>query len=264
MNKKTITGKLPSGIKEVLLAGKRNLQDLTSSVFEKYFVASIKECTYFPKGMDSFAVILKGKSLERIPKYEKEFNDCFLVNNFDKEVKIIGNSLEGKNCVQFVNRLHTACMSSKDYKKFNIADIQLSKVSTFGDKRMNEVVKHYKSLGLRTHFLPKKLLKFNKEFSREYAKKYPNTGILAIIYALEMLKPKTLWIIGLDFYQSDYLVRRPHQNPIEVQRRKMKRLNLVKVTADVFKKFPSVKINMVTYYKGFLNLPNLTILRGSK
>lgn len=251
-----------SKLKDFLIVRRRNFKNLLSSLFEKYFIESEQESPYFPKRMESFGVILKGKSLEQFPRYDKEFKNCFLVNNFDKEIELMGNSLIGMKCVQFVNRLETACMFPENYQKFNIADIQLSKVSAFGDQRLRRVIKYYKSLGLKTHFLPKKLLLFNKEFDKEYAKKYPNTGILAIIYALEMFRPKVFWIIGLDFYQSDYLVRRPHQNPIHVQRAKMKKLNLVEVTANILKRFPSVKVNIVTYYRGFPNLPNVEILRG--
>jgi len=93
-------------------------------------------------------------------------------------------------------------------------------------------------------------------------RKYPNTGIIAIIYALEMLKPKTLWLVGLDFYQSDYLFRRPHQNPLNVQQEKMGRINLVEVTANIFSRYPDTQINMVSYYNGFDEVENVKILQS--
>lgn len=236
-------------------------RDLLSSLYEFLFVDDVHECPYFAAGLESFAVLLKGKSLEQLYKYDKEFEQCFLVNNFDEEIKLIGDSLDGKECVHFVNRLMTAPLQKKHYERFNITKIQLPKVSAVGDRRLKTAVAHYKSLGLKTHFLPKKLLEFNKQhFDEEYAKKYPNTGIVAIIYALEMLRPNTLWIVGLDFYQSDYLVRRPHANPIELQQEKMKRLDMVGVTAKILSRYPDVQINMVSYYKGFPAPPNVEIL----
>lgn len=218
----------------------------------------------FPPRLANFGVLLKGKSIELLPTYAKEFDECFIVNNFDKEIEALGNFLEGKRCTQFVNRLMTAPLKQEHYKRLNIGNIQLPKVSIFGDRDLAIAVRHYKSLGLKTHLLPKKLLEFNKDFyqfGKEYAKKYPNTGVLAIIYALELIRPKTLWIIGLDFYQSDYLFRRPHQNPIQVQREKMKRINLVAVVSGLFKRFPNVNIKMVSYYEGFPKISNVEILR---
>lgn len=250
-----------SKIKDIIRVNRLYFMNLLSSLYERFFVKSEQECPYFSKGMESFAIMLKGKSLELFPKYDQEFENCFLVNNYDEEVELIGNSLLGKKCVQFVNRLETAFMHPKNYQKFNITDIQMNKLSAFGDQMGKRCLKYYKSLGLKTHFLPKQLLQFNKDFGKEYAKKYPNTGILAIIYSLETLRPKTLWIIGLDFYQSDYLVRRPHQNPLDVQQAKMRRINLIEVTANIFRKYPKVKINMISYYQGFPELPNVKILR---
>jgi len=261
-NKSSILSYAPK-LKDWHKANKAHVKDLLSSLYESLCVRELLECPYFPAGLDSFGIMLKGKSLEQLPHYDKEFENCFLVNNFDKEIELVGDSLRGEKCVHFVNRLMTAPMTEKNYEEFGITEVQLPKVSTIGDRRLKEAIRHYESMGLNTHFLPKKLLEFNrKDFDREYAKKYPNTGIVAIIYAMEMLRPKTLWIVGLDFYQSDYLVRRPHQSPMEAQREKIKRINLVEVTANIFRRYPDVTINMVSYYKGFPEVENVNILPG--
>tara|TARA_B100000519_G_C14260974_1_gene447951 strand:- start:5875 stop:6618 length:744 start_codon:yes stop_codon:yes gene_type:complete len=228
----------------------------------KFYASNQEDCPYFSSDQKCFGVLLKGMSLECLPKYYHEFENCFLVNNFDKEIDKIGESLSNKKCVHFVNRLMTAPLSPENYKKYNINDIQLIKVSDFGDGILKKTIKHYKSLGLNTHFLIKKMLKFNEYFSQfgsEYQLKSPNTGFLAIAYTLELLRPKTLWVIGLDFYQSDYLTRRPHQAPINIQRQKMDRINLVNVTADLFKEYPDTQIKLVTYYEGFPKIPNVKI-----
>lgn len=251
-----------ASVKESLHATRRYItRDCISSLYEFCFVKDVGRCPYFPTCLESFAILLKGKSLEQLPRYDKEFESCFVVNNFDEEMKLVGDSLTGKKCVHLVNRLMTAPLQKRNYKRLNITEVQLPKVSAVRDQRMKRAIEHYKFLGLNTHFLPKKLLELNrKDFGKEYAQKYPNTGILAIIYALEILRPKVLWIVGLDFYQSDYLARRPHQNPIDLQREKIKRTNLVEVTANVFRRYEDVKINMISYYKGFPTPPNVKIL----
>jgi len=208
----------------------------------------------FQKGIDNFGVLLKGKSIELLPVYTNQFDECFMVNNFDKEIDLLGDAFFRKRSVHFVNRLMTAPLKEENYQRFNIKEIQLPKVCATDDRNLKKSIRHYNSFGLKTFFLPEHLLQYNKDFSQfgdEYAKKYPNTGVLAVIYALEIIHPKNLWILGLDFYQSDYLVRRPHQNPIELQRAKMDRINLVEVMAKVFKRYPDININMVTYFNGF-------------
>lgn len=236
--------------------------ELLNSLYEAIFVKPVKECPYFPKGLDSFGVMLKGKSLERFPNYDKQFENCFLVNNFDMEIEVIGDSLSGKKCVHFINRTTTAPLRPENYEKLNITDIQLSLVSGLGEKRLKKAIKYYKSLKLKTHFLPKKLLEFNKrDFGKEYARKYPNTGIIAIIYSLEILQPKVLWLIGLDFYQCDYLFKRPKEYVLEHQQEKIKRINLVEVTANIFQRYPSTQINIVSYYKGFPEVQNVKFFR---
>lgn len=236
--------------------------DFIGSLYENYLARSTITCPYFSEGMEIFGILLKGKSLELLPKYDKEFENSFLVNNFDKEMAAIGHCLAGKRCVHFVNRMETAYLQPENYKNLKITDIQLPKVSSIGDKRLQRGIKHYQSLGLTTHFLPKQLLEFNKrDFGKDHRRKYPNTGIMAIIYALEILKPKTLWLVGLDFYQSDYLFRRPHQSPLDMQQKHMNRTNLVEVTANIFSRYPDTQINMVSYYDGFAKLPNVKIFR---
>jgi len=248
-------------MKDMMIANRSFVINSFGSLYEQIFVTAEHECPYFSKGMENLGIMLKGKSLELFPRYDQRFGNCFLVNNYDEELKLIGKHLVGKKCVHFVNRLMTAPLHPKNYRQLDTTDVQLSKASAFGDKRLGVAVRHYRSLGLRTHFLPKNLLKFNLDFGKEYSRKHPNTGVLAIIYALEMLRPKTLWIIGLDFYQSDYLIRRAHQNPIEIQREKIERINLVEVTAGIFRAYSDIKINLISYYQGFPEVPNVRVFR---
>jgi len=221
-----------------------------------------EECSYYSEG-GSFGVVLKGKSIELLGEVEHNFENCFIVNNFDMEIEAVGDILKNKNCVQFVNRLLTAPLTRSNYEMLGVRHIQLPKATSFLDFKMREVMKVYSDYGMTLHYLPKSLLEFNKNFGKEYAKKCPNTGAMAIYYALKMLRPKVLWVIGLDFYQHDYLFRRTHQNPLELQREKMDRINLVQVMADLFKSNPDTQIKMVTYCDDFPELENVEIINPS-
>ncbi len=70
---------------------------------------------YFEKNLDDFGVILKGASVARLPQVSDRFDHCYMVNNFDRNVKnedteysIVAPELKGKKIAHFVNRLNTA------------------------------------------------------------------------------------------------------------------------------------------------------------
>lgn len=216
----------------------------------------------FQPNIENFGVVLKGKSIEKLPQVTKEFNDCFIVNNFDKEIEIIGDCLLDKNIVHFSNRsFRTAPLKPENYNKLGIKEVQLYKSSALWDKRLLYIIYIYHSLGLRTVFLPKHLMKVSKGlFGSEFEKKFPSTGLLAIFFALEIIKPQNLWIVGLDFYQSDYLVRRNYNTPIEIMRAKMKKTDSPGAVRRWIREYPNVNFNIVTYFDGFEPQQNLKLL----
>jgi len=220
---------------------------------------------YFSKNLDNFAVILKGSSVKNLPKFSSNFNDCFLVNNIDRNVNqedseynVIAPEIRGKNIAHFVNRLTTAPLLKEHYEELNIKNVQFSKIKL--DHMLSNVKGYYESCNLTCHLLPEELLEYNKFFSEEYANKHPNTGVLAVVYAAHMLKPKTLWVIGLDFYQKDYLFRRPWQAPLENQQNKMKRTNMINHFVDVVEKNPDVSFKLITGATGIPKVENLEII----
>lgn len=216
----------------------------------------------FKPNIENFGVVLKGKSIEKLPQVSREFNDCFIVNNFDKEIEIVGDCLMNKNIVHFSNRsFRTAPLKPENYRELNIKEVQLYKSSALWDKRLLYIIYIYQSLGLRTVFLPKNLLRGSGSiFGSEFEKKFPSTGLLAIYYALEIIKPKKLWIVGLDFYQSDYLVRRDYNTPIEIMRAKMKRTDAPGAVKRWIREYGDVSFNIVTYFDGFEPQQNLKLL----
>jgi len=215
----------------------------------------------FQPGIENFGIILKGKSIEKLPKVSDEFKDCFIVNNFDKEIEIVGGCLLKKRIVHFSNRsFRTAPLKPENYRKLNIKEVQLYKSSALWDKRLLYIIYIYQTLGLRTVFLPKRLLKVSGSiFGSEYETKFPSTGLLAIFYALEVIRPKALWIVGLDFYQSDYLVRRDYNTPIEIMRAKMKHTDAPGAVNKWIKEYENVNFNIVTYFDGFESQHNLKL-----
>jgi len=215
---------------------------------------------YFPKNLDNFGVILKGSSVKKIFTIADKFEHCFMVNNFDRNInnensewQTVSPHLKGKQIVHFVNRLTTAPLLKEHYEELNIKHVQLSKTKI--DDAIAIVKPYYEDCGLKCHFLPEEALKYNDFFDDKYylkpgdsnyKSKHPNTGVLAIIYAAGLLQPKNIWIAGLDFYQSDYLYRRPWQTPLKGQQAKMKNTDMVNHFADVVRRNPEINFHMVT------------------
>ena len=215
---------------------------------------------YFEKNLENFAVILKGASVQRLPNVSQNFDNCFMVNNFDRNIdndnsewSIVAPELKGKKIVHFVNRLETAPLLPEHYKELNIEHVQFTKSEL--DERLVYMKGYYEKCGLKCHLLPEELIDYNMFFKdkyyrkpgdSDYTKKHPNTGVIAKIYAAHILKPKNLWIVGLDFYQNDYLFRRPWQTPLELQQLKMKNTDMVSHFMDIVTKNTDVNFKLVT------------------
>ena len=120
------------------------------------------------------------------------------------------------------------------------------------DKKTNKRLKEYGEYGLRLVYLPEFLLKWNlffrpyENYPNEYFFKHPNTGVQAVIYAAEIHQPERLFVVGLDFYQDDYLYRRDVSNPLDVQQKKIKRCHMIEHFVDVVKAFPGIEWHIVT------------------
>jgi len=211
----------------------------------------------FVNETDDFGVLLKGKSLKAITDILPNFSSCFVVNNFEREVIMLEDFLSNKEVVHFVNRLPTTPMSHSSYMAYGIEKIVFMKPFDVLDYSMLRNHLLFKVMGKKVHYLPRQLQKRDWGFGDEYKNKFPNAGILSLIYALELLRPKNLWVFGLDFYQADYLYRRKHQNQLELQQEKFDRLNLISFTSALFSVYKDTQIHLVTSYDEFPSVPNV-------
>ena len=229
-----------------------------------FIVNKLDRCDYFPESPDNFAVMLKGASLDKLSKYFDGFHDCFIVSDYDDELSVVGPYLKGKNVCHFTNRSRQASLSRRNYRKYNIQHIQTGQVFRLQHLRLLETYFYYKMLlaGLKVHSLPEKLLKYHKGFGEKYFTKFPNTGILSLTYTLEMIRPKTLWVFGLDFYSTPYMVDQSQGTSLslEQQAEKMGRLNLPNYVCQLFGCFPETEIKMASYYADWPDIPNMTLI----
>lgn len=217
------------------------------------------------EGVKKLGILLKGKSIEKIAQFEGKFQHAFIVNNFDLEYDTVRPHLDGVEIIQFVNKLGTAVLTNEHYSGFGIKTIQTNMALTIDkNKKGYRKLKTFYPKFLKIHSLPQQVLKYNEFFTRRgvkgYVHKHPNTGLLAICYSLEFIKPEEMYICGLDFYQADYKFRRPHQNPQRKQQKKMKRTHMVEHFVELVTHHPKTRFIVGTYYEGFPSLSNLEVV----
>lgn len=234
----------------------------------------------------NFAVLCKGKSLERLHLIADKFDDCFIVNHWENELKEFGHLLKGKRIVQFVNRRGTIRMSKSVYDEYGITQIQYNLPEFISrsvgknksvqflepqktaevDKKTSKRLREYGEFGLNLHYLPPHILAWNEffdpfvEYKGEYTYKHPNTGVQACIYAADVVEPKNLYVIGLDFYYSDYWKRRTESISLTKQQAKMERCHMVDHFRLVVEYYKDINWNIVTEYKDLVQGYHVTLL----
>jgi hypothetical protein len=204
-------------------------------------------------------ILLKGRSLSAFVKAPSDCDQIILVNNFERELIRLEDLIYQTPCIHFINRLPTAPMSFSSYKAIGVEKVVFMKPFSILDYNMFRSFLTLKSISMKVEFLPKFIQKRSWGFGKEYSKKFPNAGILAIIYALEYLRPQKLSIFGLDFYEADYLYRRKHQNPLSLQKAIFNRLGLVNFTERLLGSYPGVKVELYTKYHKFNAAKNVTL-----
>jgi len=203
--------------------------------------------TLFPTNTKNIGIILKGKSIEKIDKVYNKYDHSIFVNNFDLEYKKFRDYFIGKHSIQLVNRLNTAVCKKKVYQDLNIKDVMMCKPKEYNDPKIERLTNKYRKRGLNINYVPKECMTLAKHFGPK--DKYTNTGILAFVYTIQIVKPKHVWAVGLDFYQSDYLFRRKHQNPLVRQQKKMKDRNTIENFIEhILKPNPDIMFHIVSYY----------------
>lgn len=200
--------------------------------------------------MDSVCLLLRGKSLGRLPSVCGKFKDCYILNDWKEEIRIFGKYLCGKNITHFANSMSTSMLTAEDYRRFGIDKVVFPFTRRALEKRKKcFLIDWYNRRGIKTvEFMPEKYAAMTKGIK--------NTGVCCIFYVSEFIKPKTVWILGLDFYHRNYLVKanEPHQLA------KAKRIGLVNSFVDIVKRYPHIEYNLVTYYKKLPKIKNLNIL----
>lgn len=201
--------------------------------------------------MDDIGILLRGKSLEHIALIHDKFKDCYIVNGCGEEIDMFEQYIKGKNIAHFVNSgTRSALFNRRQYEKYNINQVHFSFT-----KGMITIARTIKLRDLYATYGVTELNHMPEKY-RKRVESIRNTGVCCIFYVSEVIKPKRIWISGLDFYREDYLVKEnsPHHLP------KSKKIDLTGSFVKIVKNHPNIEYNLVTYYKELPKINNLTIL----
>ena len=203
--------------------------------------------------MESIGILCRGQSLERLPKVVGEFDKCFIVNDWRVESLIFEDFIKNKNIKHFMNADRRSYLGRKLYRMLGITE------GVIGWTKLHEE-KGKTSRGKNT--VKAAMNKYSKELKMSYlpndyflACNYlNNTSLICLTYVARELRPSIVWIIGMDFYSGDYLVRR---------RGTFRPLDTNKMEAD-FKAitllYYDTTFKLVTNYDKILGHQNLEVL----
>jgi hypothetical protein len=226
------------------------------------------ECPYFPRDLDNFGILLKGPSLKVFPRYAEEFHHCFIVSDFSDELPLFAEPLARKAIVHFYGG---GALTGEEYRRFDIRNVQFSRTRKHSPKE------HYKQLfiqkirnrnfSIRCHPYPAELTPIWSFFGSEYVGKMPSTGLGALVYAVEVIKPRNLWVFGLDLYHNlsgdlskNYLVPQTNIVDWKVTYEKSERLQLVPWAVDYLASQGEVNIRLASVNPAFQNLTNVQLI----
>jgi len=191
--------------------------------------------------VNNVGILLRGKSLTRVKSIHKTFNCCYIVNDFKKEIRKVEPYIKGKEIIHVVNSMDDAGLRRVDYKDFNIKKMVFAFTREMY-KRSRPIERHYKKMGVPNH-------EYFPDSYTERLLQTRNTGLNSILYVSDIIRPKNIWIVGLEFYQEDYLVKKNSKH----HSKKAKKIKMIETFLDIVREHPNISYYMITYCK---ELPN--------
>jgi len=202
--------------------------------------------------MTKITILGRGMSLNDIEKIDIH-DKVILVNSFTQELQKpeIFNKVSEKDLTHFINRGAESILPINWYAQLPFNRCQLNIFKPEYDSGVNSVRRVLDHHGIASHPLPEIMEDFCEEGNPGG---WPTTGMIAVTYSSVVLKADIVDIAGVDFYESDYLVKPANDH----QRAKGKRM---KVYLEKFiSSRPSTHFRIATRSSFSPDLDNLEIL----
>lgn len=198
---------------------------------------------------DSIVVFGRGSSLKRIKELPKDIKQVIIVNDFSQELEhdFIDEYMKDKEIIHFKNWCDDAILQDKlHYDKYNVKRIQVNRNSIYDlahdqSRYLHLLIAHH--YGMELGFCDKKV--------NEQGGEYKTAGLHAVGYAVIELKKKNIFMCGIDFYDSEYLVEKNFEGehvPITDKRHAYygKHNELKTFFLEFSSKFKDINFNLVT------------------
>jgi len=203
--------------------------------------------------ISSVGILLRGESIKDLSKIVDNFEMCFIVNWHKDEFDNLGKYILGKNIIQYTNLKHCKLFPKHIYEKYNIKIVAVPFCKNMmNPKRVATLFREYRERGIKEIvFLPEKYIE-------ELELRPRNTGITCLFYCSEVLSCKKIWVAGLDFYTTEYLLKR---TPKKSQRKRLNRqINMVGRFIKYLETFSTIEYVVLSQYESFLKLNNLKVI----
>jgi hypothetical protein len=221
--------------------------------------------------MKSILILCRGKSLENYNLLNKKFDCVAIVNDFRREVS------QDANLVNFLrsNRLiHYVCreyFSLPTVEMVNVLGIEYCQLNALqgeldsGTNNVSRVLDHhkipYKPMGEK--IIPYSLDGIRQTDVRPFPHlSIPTTGIVAVLDAASNKGFTDITVLGIDFYESEYLTVCSSTNTKEAPKKSGidKAPYMKSFLTDQLKKLPDVNFEFYTYSSFDPGLPNVKII----
>jgi len=199
----------------------------------------------------------RGNSLERIDhsNLDIDFDHVILINEFNlfvKENQKIHNFLKNKKIIQQVN----ICESGLDHdfvNNFNVQEVYIARLRPDGNTNWWRT--GYK--GRNFESLYKIPYNYHSDSLEKYMNIVENSSDMALLHAALELKADEIYVIGIDFYETEYFLGHNEADPQdEIVSNKIK--NSHKTITSLF---PEILFHYFTYSSFDPGLKNLKVCR---
>jgi len=222
-------------------------------------------CCDFSK-VESIGVICRGKSLGSIGRYKNNFKNTFVIGQHYRSFNMIGDNLLGSNIVKVWGSTFNKPNAGyrKQYAKYNIRDMQTYLDPSFSDRKAYKFKKISKrNEGLMQVFpVPNNFRERNKRFilKRKYRtgekSHHPTLGLFGVDLACAY-KPKSVHIIGLDFYSApDFVAEKKH---IDTSRNAPRGVGMIEYFKLLCKEESDIKFHLYTCCRKIKSDKNLEV-----
>jgi len=217
-------------------------------------ILNIRKRIYTPKAEKSNSIAVLGRGTSLIEAGRLNFlKDFIIVNTTSEELKTepVRSLLKKKRIIHMVN-IGEGILPAWYLLKYNIYRYVISRLKPDGsEERMRSPRKVFATerFGFETDLLPEEMA--------SYLEGLWSSGTVAVAYAAVVLKKKNVYIVGMDFYQTPYLIG--PLDPREVNETTETKDKMVAYVNKLISKCPETNFYFITAFPFKSSLPNVKI-----